>query len=56
MVDVAMCQNEKCSDKNNCYRYLAKPSLWQSYGLFNHNSCEYFIDVNIRGKEWWGIE
>lgn len=31
MPDISMCQEEQCELKNNCYRFLAKPSYYQSY-------------------------
>lgn len=34
MTDISMCQNNKCSKRAYCYRYLALPSLRQSYADF----------------------
>lgn len=31
MPDITMCDDEGCPMKDRCYRYLAKPSKWQSY-------------------------
>ena len=35
MPDIAMCVNEKCKKRNQCYRYKAEPSLYQTYCEFN---------------------
>jgi hypothetical protein len=46
MPDISMCKNEDCPVKNNCYRFLAKPSFLQSYGLFIYNNgCESFWNM-----------
>ena len=31
MVDISMCENQKCPLKLTCYRFNAKPSSYQSY-------------------------
>lgn len=31
MPDIAMCKGDGCLVKEMCYRYTAKPSLYQSY-------------------------
>ena len=45
MPDISMCKNEKCKRKNKCYRYMAKPSMYQSYGDFDEKNCVYFWEV-----------
>ncbi len=36
MPDIAMCKNETCPLKNECYRFIAIPDEhWQSYTLFD---------------------
>lgn len=47
MPDIAMCLNEKCPDKESCYRWTATENPFtQSYGSFGkkdgEESCEYF--------------
>ena len=42
MPDIAMCQNEKCSRRKDCYRYTANPSVYQTYSDFNEKDCKYF--------------
>ena len=35
MPDIAMCENETCKLKQECYRYMAKPNEhWQVYADF----------------------
>lgn len=49
MPDIAMCKNEECNIKENCYRYKAIPSCMQSY-------CSSFKQ-NEKGKceNYWQI-
>lgn len=37
MPDISMCSNHGCSKKENCYRYKAKPSYYQSYASFKED-------------------
>ena len=50
MPDIAMCKNDKCIKKNNCYRYKAKPSTYQSYfaedTLDKEGNCKYYIPIS----------
>jgi len=51
MATIAMCQNDTCPRKNDCYRYMAEPGMWQSYAEFpGGEDCEYFIEVS-----WWFV-
>lgn len=34
MPDISMCANKDCPLKENCYRFTAKPSEYQSYVEF----------------------
>lgn len=61
MVDISMCSNEDCKLKGSCYRYLAQPSNYQTYGLFcpsTDNHCEYYWGVSnedtveLLNKQW----
>ncbi len=49
MPDIAMCENEKCTLKEKCYRYKAKPSEWlQTYSDFKQDEkgdCKYFMKI-----------
>jgi len=41
MPDIAMCSNEECPKKENCYRAMAEPNpLWQSYTSFTFTISE----------------
>lgn len=53
MPDISMCQNAECIKSNNCYRFLAIPSLMQSYADFNlkRDKCFYPIPKYLR-KEY----
>lgn len=50
MADITMCENAMCSKSNNCYRFLAIPSLMQSYSEFNYkkDKCFYPVPKHIR--------
>ena len=52
MPDIAMCKNETCKLKKECYRYMAKPSkYWQSYADIKPNKkgeCDYFIKYSLQ--------
>ena len=54
MPDITMCRNEHCQDKTECYRYMAKPSDYQSMTVFdgtNRKDCIVFIPNDlINGK------
>ena len=49
MPDIAMCSGDECPIKENCYRYLANPSHFQSFFApppYTEEGCDYFWDVN----------
>ena len=49
MSDIAMCLGGDCPVKENCWRYMAPESRWQSYFQappFTEEGCEYFWDMN----------
>lgn len=49
MPDIAMCGGGDCPVKENCWRYIAPASHWQSYfedPPFTEEGCNYFWDVN----------
>ncbi len=49
MPDITMCEDETCSQKEECYRYTAQPNPYrQSYFTeivrdIQSDFCEYFI-------------
>lgn len=48
MPDISMCKGDGCELKDTCYRYLVKPSKFQSY-----------FDPPKKGKEcvsYWEVE
>jgi hypothetical protein len=51
MPDIAMCADNKCPLKEECYRYSAKVNtLYQSYSDFKYeDGCEYFIKIDKDG-------
>jgi hypothetical protein len=50
MPDITMCPGTNCPQKENCYRYTAKPcEYWQSYFVeppFKDNKCEMYWGKN----------
>lgn len=61
-VDMTLCDNTNCDKRMRCYRYLEGMRqgefegmqsffMWQSH----EGECDLFIDVDVKGKEWWGI-
>lgn len=51
MPDISMCYGKKCPLKGLCYRFLAKPSYWQTYFSnppYNKKTqkCEYYWSMN----------
>ena len=51
MVDITMCVNQECAINKYCYRYMAKPSSYQSYAKFKPYKekdgwhCEHFMEI-----------
>ena len=50
MPDITMCKNVTCPDREQCYRWTAKPSGWQAYAWFDgpslHKRCLNFLDIS----------
>ena len=50
MADISMCEGKGCENRVNCYRFLAKPDRFQSYGLFEEQmkdgKCNWYWEVN----------
>jgi hypothetical protein len=53
MPDITMCSNNECPLKENCYRFKAIPSDWQSYSSFNpvkdnkyQYTCDHFMKIH----------
>lgn len=49
MADISMCENQQCPSKEQCYRFKAIPSTYQSYANFTpekgEDKCEYFEQI-----------
>ena len=49
MPDIAKCTGEGCHQKESCYRFLAKPSMRQSYFVtppIKNGKCDSYWEVN----------
>jgi hypothetical protein len=49
MPDIAMCKNYLCPLSEKCYRFTARPSMMQSYALFepeDDGTCLYYMKNN----------
>lgn len=48
MPDISMCSGKGCDLKEKCYRFTAKPSMWQTYFFGTPNTkpdeCDHFWD------------
>ena len=57
MPDITMCYSNNCPERQNCYRYTAKPSMYQSWSNFeyvcNENSGfeDFISNKNIKCRE-----
>lgn len=52
MPDITMCEGKECPIKNQCYRYTANPSDYQSYfaeSPWDGEKCEMFWGENAQG-------
>jgi len=50
MPDISKCQGKKCNKKEQCYRFMAIPDLYQSYSNFEtqclpENEYIYFLEL-----------
>jgi hypothetical protein len=51
---ICMCQNKDCPRSQECYRFKAIPSEWQSYALFEEICFErngYEMFISAEGRE-----
>ena len=50
MPDLSMCKNNRCPSALKCYRFIAVPDAYQSYGSFEvpvcKKKCSDFIKIN----------
>lgn len=52
MVDMILCDNKKCPRKNDCYRFMAIPSMVQPYATLPciDKNCKYDFFIEIGDK------
>jgi len=61
MPDITMCDNDECTLKKQCYRFMARPTKgWQAYSNFEqgeNGKCQYYWEYNVkkRSKNGWHI-
>jgi hypothetical protein len=54
MPDICMCASKDCPDRHKCFRAVAKPDRFQSYGdMYNatRKPCEYFWPIEKGVKD-----
>lgn len=65
MADITKCQDHNCHNKDNCYRYTAPTSSYQSFFMRSpreSDGCDYFVQNNqskVSDKEisgFWGVD
>lgn len=46
MPDITMCNNAKCKNRQQCYRFTAQAYMYQTYCTFQpeNGECEFFMD------------
>lgn len=53
MADITMCKGNNCPLKNNCQRYIAKASTYQSYFVdppYIDDECDMFWEIKNSTK------
>jgi len=55
MPDITMCTNNKCTFRENCYRFKAKPKDYQSYAKFEQRKtfdgiviCNSYYPIEVK--------
>lgn len=51
MPDISMCNGTDCPHKENCYRFTAKPSEYQTYFVeppIEDGKCDYYWGENAQ--------
>lgn len=55
MPDITMCMSKDCPKKNECYRSMAKPDIYQSYADYGkiclENDYKYFWETIVQKKK-----
>lgn len=46
MANITMCDNKKCSMRETCYRFRAKPSAYQLYSIYKpkDDDCSHYVE------------
>lgn len=52
MADISMCNNHRCPLSSTCYRYLAKPSLYQCYFIMSEENKQKIKDTGTCSEYW----
>lgn len=52
MTDITKCNNETCESNQQCWRYLAPASEYQSYAAFVPEACLDRCEYFIKASEW----
>ena len=52
MPDLTMCDTNKCEIRESCYRFMAPPSMYQSWSHWEskNGKCEGFVPVKGEKK------
>jgi hypothetical protein len=53
MPDISMCMGNDCPIKENCYRYKAEPSKYQSYFMeapYKDGDCSHYWEMEMSSK------
>lgn len=49
MADITICAGSECTKREECYRFKATPSMWQTYSAEfrqdENGDCDYFIPL-----------
>jgi hypothetical protein len=51
MPDLSMCLNKDCPERLTCFRFVVKPSEFQTYASFEAEGCEYYWPIVTETKE-----
>lgn len=57
MPDICMCSTVSCPSRQDCYRHVAKPSIYQAWADFSREpkgdlgACVYYIPVTPNQPE-----
>jgi len=55
MPDISMCQNETCPLRDKCFRFMATPSRYQSYSMFEWEHLDHELGKVIHCNDFFKI-